>query len=347
MKLFLILGLNIFVLAACSSQNSASIVKEAPLSKKELCKANVRDKFGLNLDILNPSGAPHPDRILNLNIGWLRIEYKAQNGKTLTETTSLYQSVLKKYKDKGIKILLIIDYTSLPGSPKLIASDSLWERYIEDFTLTAEMIAHKLNSYVDAWQIWNEPDINAPPHYEPGMRPKIFGQMLIKTSRAIRQYSNKPIMTAGLASGDVSWFKKVLDLNGGYAAFSDIDMIAIHPYTANPNPKTIPDLSYNMPGVIEAYERQFPKTAGKKIIISEVGTGFIFRNSAELRAKYLEETYRLTFQFGDRLPTTFWFCWHDAMVKPFGLIDIYEKKTEEYNRYRTYSSRKVNECNSL
>jgi len=84
-----------------------------------------------------------------------------------------------------------------------------------------------------------------------------------------------------------------------------------------------------MSGLLNAY-----LAFGKPIWLSEIGTNDT--SSATFQADYLENVYTLAKNgFGANVPVVFWFCWSDAMVPPYGLLDGSGQPKPAYTRYQS------------
>ncbi|MBZ0119178.1 MAG: glycoside hydrolase family 5 protein, partial [Sandaracinaceae bacterium] len=233
---------------------------------------------------------------------WVRVEYKQPRG------VQPHRDVIDSMHAEGIRVLLIVDYSSVPGKPASNAPASEWDAYVEAYRAGVEQIAAELGSSVDAWQIWNEPDLDDPGGaYDPGVPAAHFGRMLQEASAAIRARSSGRIVTGGLASGDPGYLRDALD---GRPA--PVDAIAVHPYGQRA-PDGWPDPSWGFGDMSNLFDGYL--AFGRPLWVSEIGTVDSPRS-----AEYLTNVYTLaTGEYAGRVEVVLWFCWSDAMVPPFGI----------------------------
>ena len=75
--------------------------------------------FGLNIDPKNPYGEAPITSLQDLGIGSVRIEFKdsSEGDQTPTDGFSFFDPKIDAYHASNIEILMIIDYSSLAGTP--------------------------------------------------------------------------------------------------------------------------------------------------------------------------------------------------------------------------------------
>jgi hypothetical protein len=278
--------------------------------------ASAGGRFGMNIDPANPAGNPSAVELRAAGVRWARVEYKRGFG------FAYYDSVLADLRAGGIKVMLIVDYASVAGAP---GSDggAAWNPYIDDFTAGVGLIAQHYGDNVDAWQIWNEPDLLHPGQpYDPGVPAAKYGRMLRDAGAAISQHSSRPIVTAGLASGNPGYLSQAIAAAGGLFA----DYVAVHPYgQREPDGWPRADWGFgNMTDLFDAY-----LSFGRPLWVTEIGTV-----DAPLGADYLENVYAVAASYGADVLRVFWFCWSDGMVPPFGIRDGAGGQKDAYQRYR-------------
>jgi hypothetical protein len=280
--------------------------------------------YGINVDPSNPSGNPSAQALQALGARWVRMEWKASQG------TSFYDPKISGYRDAGLKVLLLVDYATVPGSPGSGGSDSQWTAYISSFVSGVRSLAQHYRDSVDAWQIWNEPDLAAHPGYDPYVRPLHYGVMLRDSAAAIRSFSSRPVVTGGLASGDPGYLAQARDAAGGLT----IDAVVVHPYGQRA-PDNWPNSTWGFGNMSDLFDRYL--TFGKALWVSEAGVN---TQDGEFQANYLENVYRLAEgEYAGRVQVVFWFCWSDGMVPPFGVVDGSGKPKPAYYRYQTIAPR--------
>jgi hypothetical protein len=279
------------------------------------------DLYGINIDPANPKGNPSPQEIKTLGARWVRIEWKANPG------YGFYDSRIAEYRDAGIQVLLIIDYSSVAGKPASNASDAEWTAYRKKFSDSLRDFASHYGNGIDAWQIWNEPDLMHPGGaYDPGVPASHYGLMLADAVTTIRPYSSRPIVTGGLASGDANYLTQARNAAGGLT----VDAVAVHPYGQRA-PDNWPSPTWGFGNMSDLFNRYL--AFGKPLWVTEIG---INDSDTTLYAPYLENVYKLARdQYPNRVVRVFWFCWSDGMVPPFGLLDANGNAKPAYSRYQS------------
>jgi len=277
--------------------------------------------YGMNIDPANPAGHPTPQQLLDIGVRWVRVEWKATHG------LAFYDEAIAAYRDAGLEVLLIVDYASVPPKPRSDAGDATWVAYLQTFTTRLRDLAAHYRDSVDAWQIWNEPDLFDPGGaYDPGVPARHFGAMLRDGVAAIRPYSSRLVVTGGLASGNPGYLRAARDAVGGLF----VDAVAVHPYGQRaPDGWPRSDWGFgDMSGLFDAY-----LVFGLPLWVSEIGT-----IDEPLQAQYLENVYRLARDsYSGRVQTVFWFCWSDGMVPPFGILRSSGEPKPAYDRYDAIS----------
>jgi hypothetical protein len=95
---------------------------------------------------------------------------------------------VQEFEQADINTLMILDYGTYPGKPAYEAEDSVWEAYIEKYATRCGQIALHYGDRVQAYQIWNEPDLpHAQPSYNPRVREQILGPLLKAAFEAIKE----------------------------------------------------------------------------------------------------------------------------------------------------------------
>jgi hypothetical protein len=277
------------------------------------------DLYGMNIDPANPAGNPTAQQLRDLGVRWVRIEWKIDRGH------ALYDGVIASYRAAGLKVMLLLDYTTLPPKPHYNSPDAEWRSYLGSFVARVSDLARYYRDGVDAWQIWNEPDLFAPvPGYDPGVPAHIFGEMLRDATAAIRPHSSRPVVTGGLASGDPGYLARARDAVGGLT----VDFIGVHPYGQRA-PDNWPNPFWGFGNMSDLFDRYL--AFGRPLWVSEINT-----DNLSLQPDYLQNVYALARgEYAGRVPVVFWFCWSDGMVPPFGVVNSAGQAKPAYHRYRS------------
>jgi MYXO-CTERM domain-containing protein len=161
--------------------------------------------------------------------------------------------------------------------------------------------------------------------YDPGVPEAEFGPLLRDAGAAIRESSSRPLVVGGLASGDAGYYSRTVAAAGGSLAY---DAVGLHPYGQRA-PDGWPDPSWGFGDMTDIYDRYLAAAGGLPLWITEVGT-----EDLPHQADYLRNVYALTRDsYLDRVPVVLWFCWSDAMVGHFGVLDAGGSPKDSYRAY--------------
>jgi hypothetical protein len=299
-----------------SESNETNNTRSVPFEVQS--SPEVANLYAMNIDPANPKGRPSAQQLKAIGVRWLRVEWKITHG------FAFYDPILSEHRAAGLKVLLLLDYSTVPNKPASTASDAQWVAYRSRFLEGVEQLASHYGDAVDAWQIWNEPDLFQPgTGYDPGVPAHHYGLMLRDATRAIRLYSSRPIVSGGLTTANPSY----LDAARQSAGVLNVDAIAIHPYGRRA-PDDWPHASLGFGNMSELFERFL--IFDLPLWVTEIGT-----IGQPIQAQYLENVYRLVMEeYLDRVPVAFWFCWSDGMVSPHGIVDWDGNPKPSYHRYQ-------------
>jgi CARDB len=274
--------------------------------------------YAINVDSANPAGNPTAAQLVALGVRWVRIEWKADRA------YSLYDPVIAAYRAAGLRVLLLVDYSTVAPKPAWNAGDTAWQNYLPAFIAKVQELAAHYGDGVDAWEIWNEPDLFAPvAGYDPGVPARWFGIMLRDAVEAIRPLSSRPIVAGGLASRDPTYLTSARAAAGTLT----VDAVGVHPYEERV-PSSYPTPTWgrgNMSDLLDGY-----LAFGLPLWITEIGI-----NEPTRQADYLQNVFELARdRYGASVPVVFWFCWSDGMVMPFGVVDRNGAQKPAYARFR-------------
>lgn len=286
--------------------------------------------YGLNIDPRNQKGDPTPAALRALGVEWVRFTFKDATGGDQPDpgAVQFYTQKIEAWARAEIGSLVILTNETCPGKPWHAAPDQEWHTYIDRYVERARRLAAILAPWRPTFQIWNEPDFDPQPGYEPTLRPNLFARMLGRAYDAIKGVDpGLRVITGGLSSGHPSWLARVIQaLDRPLPA----DAVAIHPYTKRPNPNwPSPDWGT---GYVGDLIRGYRQVINRPLWISEIGE---HRLDADGQAEYLRRFYRaMTTQFSNAVEQVFWFCYSDGMVPPFGLLDAADQRKPAYFAYR-------------
>jgi len=283
--------------------------------------AEQAELFAINIDPANPNGNPDPQALKDVGVRWLRIEWKTDPG------YPFYDARIADYRSAGLKVMLLVDYASVPPKPDWDAGDADWIAYLARFNAGLQDLAVHYGDGVDAWQIWNEPDLMAPvAGYDPGVPAHHYGIMLRDAVTTIRAHSTRPVVSGGLASANSDYLTQAINAAGGLTA----DFVAVHPY-GRQAPDGWPSSSWGFGRMSDLFDRYL--AFGKPLWVTEAG---INDGDTSIYAQYLENVYALARdQYPGLVQKIFWFCWSDGMVPPFGLLDGLGNPKDTYYAYQS------------
>lgn len=288
------------------------------------CAAPEVELFGVNIDPGNPTASPGADELDELGVRWVRFIYRDGTGVAAT------RAQIERYRSAGIKVLLSINYESLPlPKPAHDAPADQWEPYVAAFVDAARDVATGIGSGVDAYEVWNEPDQLpeegqdpncscdlTPDHcdddcgcdyqcYDPYVPPAYFGQMADQAGSLLAA-TGVPLVLGGFSSGQPSYVSDTIAAGGGLAQYAGI---GVHPYGADWLPGN------SLVNVFSTYRFD------RQVWVTEIGLALDGPDAAD----YLRHVYRTTLDggyAGDPVPVIFWFAWSDGNRPGFGLVDL-------------------------
>ena len=192
------------------------------------------------------------------------------------------RSFVKLMKDNGVKVLGILDYFSV----------GFRDFTLSDWAETVEEAAGCLD--VDAWEVWNEPNIEQTYLGYMDGSPEHYVEMLKVAHDIIKRNSNASVVFAGLSPygewGD--WLSRCYDL--GASNYSDVQ--GQHLYE---------DAQSNIEVLRETH-----RITGKKIWVTEIGRPSFFPYGEQKQAIYLEENFDKLSKY-DWIEKIFWYCFLD------------------------------------
>jgi polysaccharide biosynthesis protein PslG len=186
------------------------------------------------------------------------------------------RNAVDQAKSRGLRVLVTISTApewALPDDPAMLA-------YPEPFGEMMGTLAHELRGKVDAWQIWNEPNIIAETN---GLiDPAGFFPLLKAAYPAIKAADPEALVVfPGLApcslmlpdlAMDNTWYlESLLRMNNGEAA-GYFDVLAVHPYGAANEPDTYwPGNLSVLPEWVAAPEFYFRGAERSRRVMVELG----------------------------------------------------------------------------
>jgi len=281
----------------------------------------------MNVDPMNPRGAPNGQALATLGATHARIEFK--DSATAGQPPSafgVYDPYIADLLAHGISVLLILDYATLPGRPTPPSGDN-WGPYGYYFALRCGDIAAHYNGKVSGYEIWNEPDLPSVGNVEAGT----YGTVLAQAYKAIKSADgNAAVVMGGLASGDPNYVAQARSQAGAIYA----DAIGLHPYGQRPTPDW-PNPTWGFGNVVDLLNNYW-NVEPKPVVITEVGT-----DDMNVQAQFASHLFDSLNSQGS-VNVCFWFCWSDAMVPPFGVVDGSGNPKPSYYDYQSWAKQAQN-----
>lgn len=252
--------------------------------------------LGMNIDPQSPTANPPVSELTRLGVSRVRFTFRA--GDDLGAAFASYDAAIAGYAGANIAVLLILDGETLsPPDLPVNLSGSDWDGYVYAFASRAQMIAAHYQDQVEAYEIWNEEDLDDSlpgRHIEPGP----YSSLLNVTYDAIHAVAGTQVLVGGLASGQTSY----LDGMGDFEA----DAIATHPYLHWPD-SNVPPGWFSMSDHLAAYGAYW-----KPIWFTEWGT-----SDQSLEANLIQSFFEST-NVTDQVGRAFFFAWSDTQDADIG-----------------------------
>ena len=227
-----------------------------------------RRPMGLNLPAyrMDIPGAPIDEQIVgdleSLGAKWTRLEFRAM-GTPPTVSIAAYATAIDRLSARGIRVLGLLDYTSVPRPKAEWGSTT----YREEFVRTASILAAEFKDQIHYWEIWNEEDIGykagssagdtymSPRDYayllggDPTASPNVYPWAAMGVTRAIKNADpGANVLLGGLSNawkapdgGGAGHYLEALYQELGALGYAEggwpFDIVAVHPYYGyNPDP---------------------------------------------------------------------------------------------------------------
>lgn len=202
------------------------------------------------------------------NAGWARIELRWDHVNPVPGTWrwDLLDQQVNSYASRDIQILGLLDYSvgwasGQGGSQSVFGPPSdmdAWEAYVR---ATVE----RYHDRVDAWEIWNEPDVAFFWNGQDGGDRAVYTELLRRANRAIKSVDpDATVMNGGVTGTErgANFLQRVLDLGDG----AYLDAIAVHGYVPDDGLETTiyPEVIWPLIGKVR-------ERAGKPLWITEFG----------------------------------------------------------------------------
>jgi hypothetical protein len=286
---------------------------------------------GINTDPANPLGNPSPDELRALGADWVRFTFKDAQDSSQPTRFALYDDLVQRLHNAGIRILLILSYETYPGKWQCDADETRWDAYIVKFANRCRQVAEHYADKVQAYEVWNEPDLTPQPGYNPYVPPRIFGRLLRAARDAIRSVASAPVVLGGLAAGQPAY---LADVQVGSGGVLPADAVGVHPYGRRPTDNwPSPTWGGLQPGLVGLLQ-QYHTVANKPLWVTEMGC-----NDPPVQGLFPGRTLEsVNANLAGIVPAMFWYCWSDGMVAPWGLLESNGTKKPAYDSFRAFAT---------
>ncbi len=275
--------------------------------------------------------------------GWVRIEFSGGGG-----SPYFYESLIKSAHDYQLKVLGVIDYASITGTPAIWNENAVEtggtgvNQFQTDFVNKAvKPIISKYGSQLDAVEIWNEPNVY---NTEPGidgsyLYPSIYAGLLQDSYTAIKEIRpSLPVVMGGILAFDsdngTSYFHAVHNKGQAYHNWGSTrpyDHVGYHLYIDQGGPTTKAAILSRLSSFRSAVNSW--GGSAKKIWITEAGWQSAWlsddlEEGEQIQASNLALLYQVGHdnQTALGLGPIFWYRINDYGSTTWGLMDVNGRK---------------------
>jgi hypothetical protein len=320
--------------------------------------------------------------LVHLGARWVRIEFHAEtSGRTGPGYIDFakYDEFIRRIAPRhGLKVLALLSSGMLETEDSYFAIQRMEEppdgagldptdlsnNYIRAFTGRAREIADRYGDAVAAYEIFNEPNINAHKlnayHGQAQeIEPERFGALMTQTYLEIKRHHPRvPVILGGLLHGHpvekpdripsdylaevyqsprVQWFFTTRPL-GGEQLFP-WDGVALHPYDLSPeNVEThIREMKARMASVGDAATRIWITEIGMQAEPPPIRGHWLMPTTPQeaQQADYLTRVYTRLLAMPDMVERVFWFKYEDfrenGLFRNWGLVRLRENSAYQYD----------------
>lgn len=291
------------------------------------CGMNIQPKDGFGYPIIDPNMA---------NFGWVRYPFQASKARfpSVDAAIAFYDPVIDAFKDKGVKTLLVLTH-ELYGEGVYDwqnMSPQLWQKFQGEYLTIAEHIVKHVGSRVDAFEIWNEGDVDLGNPAGVTFPPEHYASFLAAMSKMIQKEAPKAkIVTGGLVHSPGRSAAYLRTLRKALGGTIPVDAIGIHPYgKGSPDDNTVFSQYGNVGDDIALY---YEASGGLPMWFTEVGAGGTHDPQYwDDAAIYIRNLYGyLGSEHNDKVHNAMWYAWSDKMhisERMNGLMTLDDTKKE-------------------
>lgn len=270
---------------------------------------------GVNIDPKNQYGLPGPE--LLRGAGWVRLVFNSRlYQRSLTDAFAFYDPIISGFREAGINVLLVLTHQTYGEGMGYVwprMDSGSWATFTTQFVNVANQVAQHYGNEIDAYEIWNEPDVPNNPS-SVYMPPADFAPLLRRTADAIRRNAPRAdIVLGGLVGGTEIIRRYVASVRDALGGALPVDAIGLHPYGLGaPDDETV----FSQFGSVQwALDRLAEVAPNVPVWLTEIGA----LGSNEARywpqvAEYMRALFDYLRPQAHRVPVVIWYGWSDGMA---------------------------------
>lgn len=178
------------------------------------------------LDGIEQSGAEW----VRVDVGWAMLA-PTRGGFDRAWAVPKLDRIMEQLRQRDLKVLVMFWLTPQWATGE---SDPVLAQYTSpdrpgDYARALGWAAQRWGDVVDAWEIWNEPNLEA---FYVGTDPVTYTKLLCRAAPAVRRHDPQAqVVFGGLMFNDDDWLQRAYDAGAGGC----FDVLAVHPYQAPTN----------------------------------------------------------------------------------------------------------------
>lgn len=157
---------------------------------------------------------------VRVDVGWSTLQSQGP-GRFDQWYVDVIDSVLDDAQEHDLKVILMLWQTPSWASPS--GTENAVPRKVGDYAAALEQAAERWGDRVDAWEIWNEPNLDS---FFQGEDPASYTDLLCAAYPAVKKYDDSPVLFGGIMYNDAQWLTEAYE-SGAQGCF---DALATHPY---------------------------------------------------------------------------------------------------------------------
>jgi hypothetical protein len=279
-----------------------------------------------------------------IDIGWR--DFEPQRGAYNSWSVGAYRTELQRARAAGQKVVVMV--ATAPEWASGSSNANAAPRDPADYARFLDYLGRQYGQYVDAWEVWNEPNYSR--FWPSGPNPAQYAALLKAAYPAVKAADpTAKVLFGGLSTNDYKF------LEGAYAAGAkgSFDVLATHPYSCR-SPETVVRGSDGRMtrDTFSAYRelRASMAAAGdlKPIWFTEFGWSTTTAScgvSEATQADYLTRAYELAEQdpyvevgLWYNLRNNFWAADADSVEARYGLLATDFRQKPSYAAFKAYAA---------